>query len=262
MNNDNNDIDNRLKEGTLEDFIEWMTKDFEPNEKTHGVLAQLVAGADVSVADDLTPHELRTMAECFYYAKYIIKEEDHQKAFYWFSRAAQGGDTRAIYSIGTMYANGDGVAEDTEMAKVYFERAAHKGESDAMLDLGRYYLNKKDSEQALYWISKSAFEYNDSDAKNLLADLHRYGNCGLKKDLQKAIALYEEAAEQDNYVAVINLLMLYCKELKDYEAAMDWAEVYESFGDLTDLVPDDILANIQKHIAILRQLTGRKSETN
>ena len=66
MNNDNNDIDNRLKEGTLEDFIEWMTKDFEPNEKTHGVLAQLVAGADVSVADDLTPHELRTMAECFY----------------------------------------------------------------------------------------------------------------------------------------------------------------------------------------------------
>lgn len=79
---------------------------------------------------------------------------------------------------------------------------------------------------------------------------------------QKAIALYEEAAEQDNYVAVINLLMLYCKELKDYEAAMDWAEVYESFGDLTDLVPDDIIANIQKHIAILRQLTGRKYETN
>ena len=55
--------------------------------------------------------------------------------------------------------------------------------------------------------------------------------------------------------------MVYCKKLKDYEAAMDWAEVYESFGDLTYLVPDDILDNIKKHIAILRELTGRESET-
>lgn len=98
MNNDNNDISNCSEVGTKEDFIECVNKEFEPNEKTHGVMAQLVAGADNSVADDLTPHELRTMAECFYYAKYIIKEEDPQKAFYWYSKAAQGGDTMAIQS--------------------------------------------------------------------------------------------------------------------------------------------------------------------
>lgn len=262
MNNDNNDISNCPEVGTIEDFIECVNKEFEPNEKTHGVLAQLIAGADNSVADDLTPHELRTMAECFYYAKYIIKEEDPQKAFYWYSKAAQGGDTRAIHAVGTMYANGDGVEADIDKAKVYFEKAAHAGESEAMVDLGRYYLNNNDDELALYWIRKSAFEHNDSDAKNLLGDFYRNGDCGLEQDLQKAIALYEDAAEQDNYLAVINLIMVYCKKLKDYEAAMDWAEVFESYGDLTYLVPDDILDNIKKHIAILRELIGRESETN
>ena len=58
-------------------------------------------------------------------------EQNEQKAFEWFSKAATQGDVGSQYSLGIMYDNGYGTAKNTVLAKEWYLKAANNGNDQA-----------------------------------------------------------------------------------------------------------------------------------
>ena len=50
----------------------------------------------------------------------------------WYEKAADKGDTTAMFNLGLLYENGLGVAQDYAMAREWYEKAADKGHAKAM----------------------------------------------------------------------------------------------------------------------------------
>src|SRR5437763_561994 len=59
-------------------------------------------------------------------------EKNLEKAFYWFQRAAENGNTDAMNSLATFYENGKGTEKNLEKAFYWFQKAAENGNTDAM----------------------------------------------------------------------------------------------------------------------------------
>lgn len=57
--------------------------------------------------------------------RYLVSE-NHEKAFYWFYKAALQGDAKSQDQIGEMYFSGLGVEQDEQKAIFWFERASHQ----------------------------------------------------------------------------------------------------------------------------------------
>ena len=72
----------------------------------------------VRPGDDFTPEEL--------YAKGIEKYRagDFSEALMWYEKAAEQGDAWAQYWCGSIYDNGEGIAEDKEKALMWYEKVA------------------------------------------------------------------------------------------------------------------------------------------
>lgn len=63
--------------------------------------------------------------------KQSYKERDFKKAFKLYQNAAQKGHTQAMYGLGTMYRNGQGVKKDDTEALKWFKKAADAGDKSA-----------------------------------------------------------------------------------------------------------------------------------
>jgi TPR repeat protein len=107
---------------------------------------------------------------CFkiaYIAAHDNVPEDPREAIKWYKKAADLGNSAAIYILGYSYANGDGVLKDPREAIKWYKKAAGWGDTKAMLALGNIYADgeivPRDYKQAKYWIKKSY------EAGNLLA---------------------------------------------------------------------------------------------
>lgn len=57
--------------------------------------------------------------------------EDYKTALAQFTAAARGGDPRAQYQLGLMYANGDGTSQDFATAAKWFRLASERGNAKA-----------------------------------------------------------------------------------------------------------------------------------
>jgi hypothetical protein len=102
--------------------------------------------------------------------------------------AAVDDDVDAIYNLGLAYLRGDGVDEDISLALENFRRAANLGDTDAMYNLACILLNPEEADaggdvterhgvsqeklsEALKWLQLAADE-GDADAKSLLTTLN------------------------------------------------------------------------------------------
>ena len=120
-------------------------------------------------------------------------EQDDEKAFTYFSRAAQEGYAPAQYRLGVAYANGDGTPPDPAQAQEWYNKAAHQGHIDAQRSLAQIYLNgleqlPPDKPKALAWYTILAENGNQLDAHRrdgLLEELS-------EQDVEKARNLAEE----------------------------------------------------------------------
>lgn len=85
---------------------------------------------------------------------------DLAKAHMWYSRAAAQGDIDVCVNLGTMYQQGLGVPQDYMMARQIWEVAATRGKkATAMYGIGVLYLNgqgvEKDLDEAMRWFNKA-----------------------------------------------------------------------------------------------------------
>ena len=65
-----------------------------------------------------------------YYFYGVISAPNMQEAFYWYSQAAEKGDTAAQYQLGYMYKNGIGVAQNDQYAALWYRRAADSEQAE------------------------------------------------------------------------------------------------------------------------------------
>ena len=90
--------------------------------------------------------------------------QDYAKAREWYEKAAAKGDESAMFNLGLLYHNGFGVAQDYAKARAWYEKAAAKGQASAMFNLGLLYHNghgvAQDYARAREWFGKAADEGN------------------------------------------------------------------------------------------------------
>jgi len=133
--------------------------------------------------------------------------QDYAKAREWYEKAAAKGDASAMFNLGVLCENGFGVAQDYAKAREWYEKAAAKGQASAMLNLGLLYHNgygvAQDYARAREWFGKAADEGNASAMFNLGVS---YDNgFGVAQDYAKAREWYEKAAARGHARAKAHL---------------------------------------------------------
>ena len=129
-----------------------------------------------------------------------LEEIDPKKAMFFLDKAAKKGAGRAMFLLGYMYENGEGVTADSGKAAYYYKSAADNGNRSAQHNLGCFYY---------------------------------FGN-GVKKDYQFAFEYFSKAAQQGKADSMKNIGVMY--ELgqyvdQDYNKAMEWYKKAGEYGD-------------------------------
>jgi TPR repeat protein len=168
---------------------------------TYALTASGAAGsarrtASVNVQPDSVPPAVRAKQM---YSDAMTKRRDGQleEAVALLGQAAELGDTSAMVELGESYRSGDGVTQDEAKALSWFKKAADGGNSWGMVSVGVMYSlgwdgGDANDEEAAQWYQKAADKDNPSGMYNL-AGAYEQGR-GVRRSLEKAKELYEKAA--------------------------------------------------------------------
>ena len=150
----------------------------------------------------------------------------------WEPLAAQN-DPDALFNLGLLYKNGQGVPKDIRKAMDYFKQAAWYGSVDAAYNLGVLYMDKTygfpSKKDALNWWTQAA-EAGHPESQYNLGVMYAYG-MGTRADGEQAIQWWEKAARQGNRNAIEALVRVYSEGLfgqpKDPAKAARWKRMLE-----------------------------------
>lgn len=164
-------------------------------------------------------------------------EKDVQRAFEWYSKAAENGSSKAQFLLSIFYKNGELVPQNYAIELQLLRESAEKGFVSAQTRLGflfRYGERgaRKDEKEAVKWLA-SAANHGDYLAQAILADCKRYG-LGTEVDLASAVQLYQHAAEQGYAVAMYELGNCYNEGIgvnQDIALAANWFTKAAEAGD-------------------------------
>jgi uncharacterized protein len=105
------------------------------------------------------------------YAKGEGVAQNKKKAVEWCIKSAVQGYVEAQYNLGILYANGDSVEKDMRKAVNWYTKAAEQGHAEAQLNLGLCYMTGDGIEinriLAHKWWVKSASQGNKTAQENL-----------------------------------------------------------------------------------------------
>jgi TPR repeat protein len=159
--------------------------------------------------------------------------QDYGKAREWYQKAAAAGNSVAMCNLGILYNNGDGVAQDYGKAREWFQKAATARNSVAMCNLGILYINgygvAQDYRKAREWFQKAA-DAGDVLGMARLGFLYLNGY-GVAQDYGKAREWSQKAAAARISFAMYNLGILY---EKGWGVARDYRKAREWFQKADD----------------------------
>lgn len=122
-----------------------------------------------------------------------------------FRQAAAKGNGEAMYTIGVLYGQGNGVPQDYAKAMTWCRKAAAKGNGEAMNAIGALYDHgdgvAQDYAKAMAWWRKAAAEGNDSAMFNI-GTLYDRGD-GVPQDEKKAVMWMRRAELAGGQAAVL-----------------------------------------------------------
>jgi TPR repeat protein len=124
-----------------------------------------------------------------------------------YKKAFELGNTRALYALGSMYDNGEGVDKNPARARFYYEIAAEMKFAPAIVSLGLQQergLGGDRNPSKAYALYQRAADLGDAKAINKLGELSEKG-LGVEADVKRARALYEKSAAMGDLDAMINL---------------------------------------------------------
>ena len=128
-----------------------------------------------------------------------------------FEKAAEKGDLVGAYNLGVCFAEGVTGAQNGREAARWMQKAAD-GVVNAQYWYGMMLLEGRgvqpDPTQALYWMEKAA-DAGMAEAQVTVAGLLVDGSINGRKDHEKALSLYRNAAESGNVDAMFSLAAMY-----------------------------------------------------
>ena len=105
----------------------------------------------------------------------FFQQENYDKAFSCFQKAAELGYSDAQFKLGECYYEGKGIYEDQDEAVVWFEKAAQQGNTNAQFKLGKCYYEGKgleqDDEKAISWYEKAAQQGHSIHVRQMLCSI-------------------------------------------------------------------------------------------
>ncbi len=168
-------------------------------------------------------------------------DEDPEKAYYWFVKAAENGSDQAMFNVGLFTAKGYGTKRDFAKAAEWMEKASEAGDDDAtvcaeeyrklavasvkaeegdaqaqadlaagLMKLGRSLDQAgegQDYDDSVKWAEKSV-EQGNADGFWTLALAYHHGR-GVKKNIKKAIELYQKGSDAGSDACMHNLACEY-----------------------------------------------------
>lgn len=115
-------------------------------------------------------------ADAMFYIGYMYDEadgvkQDYDKALYWYLQAARLDNVDAQVNLGYMYGQGLGVDQNYQQELFWYEKAASQGDMDAQYNLGVMYEmgmgTPIDYSTALKWYKKAAAQ-GDTEAEEAI----------------------------------------------------------------------------------------------
>ena len=144
---------------------------------------------------------------------------------------AEQGHAEAQFSLGRMYANGQGVPQDDKAAAQWYTRAAEQGNADAQLNLAWMYQNgrgvPRDDKAAAQWYRLAAEQWNARAQAGGPGWMYRKGK-GVPQDDKVAAQWYRFVAEQGYAPAQKGLAEMYLRGTgvpQDIILAYMWANI-------------------------------------
>jgi uncharacterized protein len=148
---------------------------------------------------------------------------------------AQQGNAQAQYSLGVIYAIGQGVPLDYKEAIKWYRLAADQAYAGAQYNLGVMYANglgvPQEYKEAVKWYRLAADQGYASALFNL-GGMYREGH-GVTQDYKEAVKWYRLAADQENASALFNLGVMYRDGQgvsQDYKEAVKWLRLAADQG--------------------------------
>lgn len=139
--------------------------------------------------------------------------KDLTEAQRWIRKAADAGNVAAIYRLGRMYRDAEGMPRDPLEAVNLFKKAAEANYTPAMVAVGLMFEGggglEADPFQAVQWYKKAA-DAGDADGMAALGTMYSSGR-GVETNYATAAAWYGEAAKRGQLLAIHNLAVLYDK---------------------------------------------------
>ncbi len=127
--------------------------------------------------------------------------KDSDKAVYWWEKAANSGDIKAVQSLIEYYGH-NSCAQCPEKYVYWMEKMADSGSLRAMLQVGLGYEKgnppfSQDYDKAFYWFTR-AMDKGGNLGFHYLGHMYLYGH-GVKQDYTKARELMEKAAAFEDW---------------------------------------------------------------
>jgi len=173
-----------------------------------------------------------------WHAEALLKfyKNNYPEALALFRMAAEKGYAPALYRLGSMYAQGQGVKKDDIQAIKLWRMAADKGYAEAQYSVGLSYgygprSARNDIESVKFF--RKAAEQGHADAQQALALSYALGN-GVNRDYTEAERWWIKAAEQGHVLAQRTLGSYYydgTSGIKNYKEAAKWYGKAAEQGD-------------------------------
>ena len=148
---------------------------------------------------------------------------DAEESEYWFEKAADMGNTFAMYSLYKLYKSGSVRSELSSDAYAYLRQAAEKGMDAAEYEYSKY-LKDKNPELSREYLKRSA-------ERGFSAAMYAYGKLLLEEgQKEEALSWLERAAERNTW-ARAQLGLLYLYRFNNFEKFKEHIESAANDGD-------------------------------
>jgi hypothetical protein len=139
--------------------------------------------------------------------------KDFTEAQRWIRQSAEAGNVAALFRLGRMYRDGEGMIRDPLEAVNLFKKAADAHYTPAMVAVGLMFEGggglEADHLQAVQWYKRAA-DAGDAEGMAALGTMYSTGR-GVEKNAATAAAWYIEAAKRGQLLAIHNLAYHYDK---------------------------------------------------
>lgn len=221
-------------------------------------LDQILVDFSVAINTQLdSDHEALFLLGTIYYTG-IAGQQDYAKAFEFYKKSAELGNSAAECYLGVMYREGQGVSQDYNQAFIWFKKSAENGELDAKFYLGSMYLKGLGVEQDYKVAFKYYKEVEEAVTEHVevlfnLGLMYFSGKCGTQ-DYKLAFDYFNRAANLGNADAQNKLGYMYAHGItvsKNYVQAERLYNAAIAQGSLSAM----------SNLVLLKQETGSKKST-